>query len=345
MTSDEPGREDVRHTHYRRVADELRAKINSGAYGPGDKLPTQIELAEESRVSRPTVVEAINLLRRDGLIVTRRGQGMFVAPDPSAASSASAASAPSAASAASGTSGSAGASTGSSKGQSEGEAEGENFVSEMVPSVRLQPYIKEAFEAQEVTLDVFSMTTESLAKRVSDQKDLILDKINKPPQSIRARLMLPDTDSPFLSIPRPTDEAADEEERIKIRNRLGGILRSHASMLRESLFELQRRGAVAEVEVKIRLVPFSPQMKLYIINKHLVLQAPYVVQENAVFLSRDAANVPIFDSYGTTGSPLYPYRSSLDSAGAGAAEADGIVQQYQAFFDSNWKHLAKKANF
>jgi GntR family transcriptional repressor for pyruvate dehydrogenase complex len=60
------------------VSGSIRAEITSGGYAIGDKLPTEKELADTYGVSRPIVREAINSLKRDGLVVTRQGLGAFV---------------------------------------------------------------------------------------------------------------------------------------------------------------------------------------------------------------------------------------------------------------------------
>lgn len=83
-------------------------------------------------------------------------------------------------------------------------------------------------------------------------------------------------------------------------------------MLREALFELLYQGFVPEVEVEVRLVPFSPQMKLYILNRRLALQGLYVTEEGTIPLPPDREEVEIFDAYGT-GATLFPYRASADA--------------------------------
>jgi len=61
----------------------LSADIRGGRLAPGTRLPTEQMLTTELGVSRTVVREAVAALRADGLIVTRRGSGAYVA-DPSA---------------------------------------------------------------------------------------------------------------------------------------------------------------------------------------------------------------------------------------------------------------------
>jgi GntR family transcriptional regulator len=63
---------------FRQVAAELRGKIAAGEFGHGGRLPSERELVETYRVSRPTIREAVNLLRAEGLVVVEHGRGVFV---------------------------------------------------------------------------------------------------------------------------------------------------------------------------------------------------------------------------------------------------------------------------
>ncbi|MEB3367430.1 GntR family transcriptional regulator [Saccharopolyspora mangrovi] len=65
---------------YRQVADQLKADIASGEYGPGAQLPTEPELGERFGVSRTTVREAIGTLSDEGLVTIEHGRGVFVTP-------------------------------------------------------------------------------------------------------------------------------------------------------------------------------------------------------------------------------------------------------------------------
>jgi DNA-binding FadR family transcriptional regulator len=63
------------------VAERLAAEIRSGAYAPGERLPSERDLARRLEVGRASVREAIAALQVEGLIETRPGSGSFVAAD------------------------------------------------------------------------------------------------------------------------------------------------------------------------------------------------------------------------------------------------------------------------
>lgn len=61
-----------------RVATQITTEIMEGRLRPGDRLPTEHELAEACGVSRNVVREAIARLRSDGVVESRQGVGAFV---------------------------------------------------------------------------------------------------------------------------------------------------------------------------------------------------------------------------------------------------------------------------
>ncbi|MFD7643021.1 GntR family transcriptional regulator [Kitasatospora sp. NPDC059795] len=65
---------------YQQVSSSLRASIltKKPGFETGDKLPSGPELAKHFGVARGTVDKALDLLRTEGLIVTRQGSGSFV---------------------------------------------------------------------------------------------------------------------------------------------------------------------------------------------------------------------------------------------------------------------------
>ena len=60
------------------VFDRIQRAIKSGAYAVDERLPTEHSLAAEFQVSRPVVRDALQRLRDQGLIYSRRGAGSFV---------------------------------------------------------------------------------------------------------------------------------------------------------------------------------------------------------------------------------------------------------------------------
>jgi GntR family transcriptional regulator len=63
---------------YQRIAGELRAAIVAGSMRPGDRIPSERELAQRYGTTHMTVRQAVGLLREEGLVTTRQGLGSFV---------------------------------------------------------------------------------------------------------------------------------------------------------------------------------------------------------------------------------------------------------------------------
>jgi GntR family transcriptional regulator, transcriptional repressor for pyruvate dehydrogenase complex len=66
------------------IAERLSAAIRDGTLKPGDRLPTEAELAREFQVGRTSVREGLQKLRAHGLIQSRKGLGAFVTERPPA---------------------------------------------------------------------------------------------------------------------------------------------------------------------------------------------------------------------------------------------------------------------
>lgn len=65
---------------WRRIRDALRQDI-AAAFKPGDRLPTEVELAGRFGVNRHTLRRAMAALEEEGLVHVRQGCGTFVAED------------------------------------------------------------------------------------------------------------------------------------------------------------------------------------------------------------------------------------------------------------------------
>jgi GntR family transcriptional regulator len=63
---------------YHQLARILAAKIETGEYAPGSRIPSEHILAGEYGIGRPTVRQATDLLIRKGILARKRGAGTFV---------------------------------------------------------------------------------------------------------------------------------------------------------------------------------------------------------------------------------------------------------------------------
>lgn len=60
------------------VAAQIQSSILSGDFSPGERLPSERELAEMFKVSRPSVRGGLNILASSGLITSTQGSGTVV---------------------------------------------------------------------------------------------------------------------------------------------------------------------------------------------------------------------------------------------------------------------------
>jgi DNA-binding FadR family transcriptional regulator len=67
---------------YQQIARRIAASIEDGRYAPGDRLPSERELADDFRVSRPTIRDAMIALEFQGLVEARQGSGVYVKAAP-----------------------------------------------------------------------------------------------------------------------------------------------------------------------------------------------------------------------------------------------------------------------
>jgi DNA-binding transcriptional regulator YhcF (GntR family) len=66
---------------YLQIKNRINAMILRGGYKPGDKLPGVVDAAMHYRVNHNTIQRVYQELIRDGVAVSRRGEGTFVTED------------------------------------------------------------------------------------------------------------------------------------------------------------------------------------------------------------------------------------------------------------------------
>jgi len=77
--SERPGRAEPKYQH---IADVLRAEILAGQPPAGSQIQTKLELQARFAVAVNTVERAIEVLRREGLVESRQGAGMYALQPP-----------------------------------------------------------------------------------------------------------------------------------------------------------------------------------------------------------------------------------------------------------------------
>jgi GntR family transcriptional regulator len=65
---------------YRQIVDQVRLAVATDALSPGDAMPSVRSLAERLLINPNTVSKAYGDLVRDGVLESRQGLGVFVAP-------------------------------------------------------------------------------------------------------------------------------------------------------------------------------------------------------------------------------------------------------------------------
>ncbi|WP_461058639.1 winged helix-turn-helix domain-containing protein [Streptomyces pseudoechinosporeus] len=276
------------------MLDALRTRLTDGTYEVGNRLPPQRELAENFSVSRDTVQRVLKALAGEGWIESRQGSGTRVIKTQRIQTTTADAAQP-------------------------GHA------------VTLASLISKAFEQPEVTLDVYTLTSESLNAHVRVQTERIRARAIAP-ERIALRMLLP---SETLELPYP--RAKDPAYNKAVRQRLLSITRVHTASLRRALRDLriEGQGLVPTVDIEIRHAPLTPAFKLYLFNGAEALHGPYEVEQRRIELDT-GEEIEALDVLGL-GATLTHYVKDDDPNSQGSV----FVASMQSWFDSVWNLLAE----
>lgn len=66
--------------YYFQIKEDLARRIGSGEFSVDERIPSELDLAQQYNVSRPTIRQAILELVQDGVVTRARGRGTFVLP-------------------------------------------------------------------------------------------------------------------------------------------------------------------------------------------------------------------------------------------------------------------------
>ena len=69
---------------YLQLMEQIKLKIVSGQYPPGERLASVRDMAQEASVNPNTMQKALSELERDGLVISQRTSGRFITEDKAA---------------------------------------------------------------------------------------------------------------------------------------------------------------------------------------------------------------------------------------------------------------------
>ncbi|MER6073563.1 winged helix-turn-helix domain-containing protein [Streptomyces sp. NPDC001852] len=266
------------------IADTLRGRIRSGELQPGERLPTQAELAGEFGVERGAVRQALRVLQEDGLLADV------------------------------------------SKGSPPRVAEPRTTRGEPQPTmVALAPRLTEAFSAPHVRIDAVCLTAQSLIPALGEPLRLVHEG-RLHPERIDARILLPSRDI-NLAFPVSVDAGSEEDDAVHqrwlaMRNAQGQVLQYNLQALRGT--------HDIDVQVTFRALPFTPPVKLYLLNGVEALFAHYMITRREE--PTDSGTLEMYDTLGSE-SLLFSFEQR-----AGQRDA-AFVEQSQKWFDALWETI------
>ncbi|MEU6179130.1 FadR/GntR family transcriptional regulator [Streptomyces coeruleorubidus] len=276
-------------THHE-VADELRARIRSGALRTGERMPTQAQLAHEFGVERGAVRQALRILQSERLLTNvSKGSPATVAPDPDRAL------------------------TGPQ-------------APPLPTTVALAPRIAAAFAAEHVEIDAVCLTSISLTLAIGEPLRQIHAGRLKPAK-VDVRVLLPSRDID-LAFPVPVEERGDDW----VHDRWLAMRNAQGQVLRHNLLALRATHGI-DVRVTFRALPFTPPVKLYLLNNTEALFAYYTLMRREAEI--DHEHLEMYDAQGTR-SMLFSFRQ-----GPGLRDTT-FVEQSHLWFNALWETISSE---
>lgn len=318
---------------YEEIAGILRRRIDDGDYQRGSRLPTQARLAAEFQVERGTVRQALLALQEAGLL-TNVGKGS----PPTVA-----------------------------------EAPPVSPYRPQPVRVALTPRLAAAFEASpQVRVDVVGHTSETLMMALGEPLRRIHEGAVRP-ESVRIRVLLPSRDY-HLAFPvrvpggqggqdgqggqgetgeqgeqREQEEQGEQREQgsrgapredgdDRVHRRWLAMRNAHGQVLRHNVRRLRAMYGI-DADVTFRSLPFTPPMKLYLLNGTEALMGYYLVGRREE--QWESETLALYDALGTE-SILFSFvkRAGTRDAAFGGDRDAAFVDESLKWFDGLWDTIA-----
>ncbi len=193
--------------------------------------------------------------------------------------------------------------------------------------VGLASRLTAAFSAPEVRIDAACLTAESLMLALGEPIRHIHEGRIRP-RTIDARILLPSRDI-TLAFPVQVDGGDGGGDDDPVHQRWLDMRNAQGHVLRHNLRALRSSHGI-DVHISFRALPFTPPVKLYLLNGTEALMAYYMVTRREE--PSDHGTLDMYDVLGTE-SLLF----SFDSA-AGPRDA-AFVEESQKWFDALWETI------
>ncbi|GGQ47201.1 GntR family transcriptional regulator [Streptomyces althioticus] len=195
-------------------------------------------------------------------------------------------------------------------------------------TVALAPRIASAFEAEHVKIDAVCLTAVSLTLAIGEPLRQIYTGRLKPAK-VDVRVLLPSR-SIDLAFPVPVggrqgDDDPVHERWLAQRNAQGQVLRHNLMALRAT------HGI--DVRVTFRALPFTPPVKLYLLNNSEALFAYYTVTRSEALIGQES--LPTYDAQGVR-SMLFAFEQ-----GDGLRDTT-FVEQSRLWFNALWETISSE---
>ncbi|MFE4822043.1 GntR family transcriptional regulator [Streptomyces sp. NPDC056704] len=190
--------------------------------------------------------------------------------------------------------------------------------------VGLAPRLADAFSAPHVRVDAACLTAETLMLALGEPVRLIHEGRIRP-ESIDVRILLPSRDI-NLAFPVPVDGRGDDDP---VHERWLVQRNAQVHVLQHNLRALRSSHGI-DVRVAFRALPFTPPIKLYLLNGAEALIAYYMVTRR----EEEMADVTL-DMYDALGSDSLLFSFEKRTGQRDAA----FVDQSQKWFDALWETI------
>ncbi|MEU1298976.1 GntR family transcriptional regulator [Streptomyces shenzhenensis] len=190
--------------------------------------------------------------------------------------------------------------------------------------VGLGPRLAEAFSAPRVRIDAVCLTAETLMLAMSEPLRQIHEGRVRP-ERLDVRILLPSRDI-NLAFPVPVEGRGEEDP---VHQRWLAMRNAQGQVLTYNLHALRSTHDV-DVHVTFRALPFTPPVKLYLLNGAEALIGYYMVARREE--PTDSGTLEMYDTLGS--------QSLLFSFERRAGQRDAaFVEQSQKWFDALWETI------